>query len=115
MKEDCIFCKILEGKIPSQTVYKDEKVTAFRDVHPLAPIHIIIVPNQHIDDLNGITIGDETSLGHMLIVAKLIAEKEEIQETGYRLVVNTGPGAGQSVFHLHMHLLGGKQLANKLC
>jgi histidine triad (HIT) family protein len=115
MKEDCIFCKILEGKIPSQLVYKDEKVTAFRDVHPLAPVHILIVPNQHIDDLNGVTIGDETCLGHMFTAAKLIAEKEGIQESGYRLVVNTGAGAGQTVFHLHMHLLGGKTLSNKLC
>lgn len=115
MKDDCIFCKILEGKIPSQTVYKDEKVTAFRDVHPLAPVHILIVPNQHIDDLNGVTSGDETSLGHMFTMARLIAEKEGIQDSGYRVVVNTGSQAGQTVFHLHMHLLGGKQLSNKLC
>jgi histidine triad (HIT) family protein len=114
MKDDCIFCKILEGKIPSQIVYKDEKVSAFRDVHPMAPIHIVIVPNQHIDDLNSVTIGDETSLGHMFTAARLIADKEGIQQSGYRLVVNTGPGAGQTVFHLHMHLLGGKQLSNKL-
>jgi histidine triad (HIT) family protein len=114
MKEDCIFCKILEGKIPSKIVYKDEKVTAFRDVHPMAPIHILIVPNQHIDDLNSVTIGDETSLGHMFIAARLIADKEGIQQSGYRLVVNTGAEAGQTVFHLHMHLLGGKQLSNKL-
>jgi histidine triad (HIT) family protein len=115
MKDDCIFCKILEGKIPSQMVYKDEKVTAFHDVHPLAPVHILIVPNQHIDDLNGVTSGDESSLGHMFTTAKLIAEKEGIQDSGYRVVVNTGAGAGQTVFHLHMHLLGGKQLSNKLC
>lgn len=115
MKEDCIFCKIIEGKIPSTIIYKDEKVTAFRDVHPMAPVHILIVPNQHLDDLNSVTIGDETSLGHMFTTAKMLAEKEGIQESGYRVVVNTGEAAGQTVFHLHMHLLGGKQLATKLC
>lgn len=115
MKEDCIFCKIIEGKIPSTIVYKDEKVTAFRDVQPLAPVHILIVPNQHLDDLNSATIGDESSLGHMFTTAKMLAEKEGIQDSGYRVVVNTGEGAGQTVFHLHMHLLGGKQLATKLC
>lgn len=115
MKEDCIFCKIVEGMIPSDIVYKDEKVTAFRDIHPMAPVHILIAPNQHIHDLNGITVGDELSLGHMFTVAKMLAEKEGIQESGYRVVVNTGAGAGQTVFHLHMHLLGGKQLPTKLC
>jgi len=114
-KEDCIFCKIIEGKIPSQIVFRDEKVTVFKDINPLAPIHLLITPNQHIASLNGVTVGDENSLGHMFTVAKMLAEKEGIAENGYRVVVNTGSGAGQTVFHLHMHLLGGKQLSNKLC
>lgn len=114
-KEDCIFCKIIEGKIPSQIVFRDEKVTVFKDINPLAPIHYLIAPNQHISSLNDVTVGDENSLGHMFTVAKLLAEKENIHESGFRVVVNNGPGAGQTVFHLHMHLLGGKQLSSKLC
>ena len=114
MKETCIFCKIIAGKIPSQIVYQDEKVTAFRDIQPMAPVHILIVPNQHIETNNDTTVGDETSLGHLFTVARIIAEKENVQEAGYRLVVNSGAGAGQTVFHLHMHLLAGKQLSNRL-
>jgi histidine triad (HIT) family protein len=114
MKDDCIFCKIIAGKIPSTIVYKDEKVTAFKDVQPMAPVHILIVTNQHIDSINEATIGDETSLGHLFTIARIIAEKENVNKSGYRLVVNTGTGAGQTVFHVHMHLLGGKQISNKL-
>ncbi len=112
MKDDCIFCKIVQGKIPSQVIYKDEKITVFKDINPIAPVHYLIVPNQHIDSLNDVTVGDELSLGHIFTVARLLAEKEGIQE-GYRLVMNTGAGAGQTVLHLHMHLLGGKALTAK--
>jgi histidine triad (HIT) family protein len=112
MKEDCIFCKILQGKIPSQIIFKDEKVTVFKDVNPLAPIHYLIVPNQHIDSLNDVTIGDELSMGHIFTIARQLADKEGIKD-GYRLVMNTGVDAGQTVLHLHMHLLGGKPLAAK--
>jgi len=112
MKEDCIFCKILQGKIPSQIIFKDEKVTVFKDVNPIAPIHYLIVPNQHIDSLNDVTIGDELSLGHIFTVARQLADKEGIKD-GYRLVMNTGVDAGQTVLHLHMHLLGGKPLTAK--
>jgi len=115
MKEDCIFCKIIEGKIPSQIVYKDEKIIAFRDIHPMAPVHLLIVPTQHIAQVNDVTVGDECSMGHLFTTARLLAEKEGIAEGGYRLVVNTGNQAGQSVQHLHMHLLGGKTLSVKLC
>ena len=115
MKEDCIFCKIIQGKIPSQIIYKDEKVIAFRDIHPMAPVHVLIVPTQHLDQINDATVGDESSLGHLFTTAKLIAEKEGIGESGYRVVVNSGEQAGQTVQHLHMHLLGGKVLSPKLC
>jgi histidine triad (HIT) family protein len=114
MKEDCIFCKIIAGKIPSQIVYKDDKVTAFKDIQPMAPVHILIALNQHIESVNETTIGDESSLGHLFTTARVIAEKENIGQAGYRLVVNTGAGAGQTVLHLHMHLLGGKHISNKL-
>ena len=112
MKEDCIFCKILQGKIPSQIIFKDEKITVFKDVNPVAPIHYLIVPNQHIDSLNDVTIGDEFSLGHIFTIARQLADKEGIKD-GYRLVMNTGVDAGQTVMHLHMHFLGGKHLAAK--
>jgi histidine triad (HIT) family protein len=112
MKDDCIFCKIIQGKIPSQTVFKDEKITVFKDINPLAPVHYLIVPNQHIDSLDDVTVGDELSLGHIFTVARQLAEKDGLQ-SGYRLVMNTGAGAGQTVFHLHMHLLGGKPLTAK--
>ncbi|MFN8412841.1 MAG: histidine triad nucleotide-binding protein [Anaerolineales bacterium] len=104
---DCIFCKIISGDIPSNTVYRDEQVTAFRDINPVAPTHILIVPNKHIDSVNMMIMDDEPLIGHMFFVAKELAAKEGISEGGYRLIVNTGPEAGQTVFHIHLHLLGG--------
>jgi len=110
MSTNCIFCKIVSGEIPSQKVYSDEWVTAFRDIHPVAPIHILIVPNKHIASVNEIEPQDETRMGHMLTVARKLAEEENISQAGYRLIVNSGPYAGQEVFHLHMHLLGGQKM-----
>ncbi|NOH04432.1 MAG: histidine triad nucleotide-binding protein [Chloroflexi bacterium] len=107
---DCIFCKIVKGEIPSTNVYKDEQVTAFRDINPAAPTHILIVPNRHIDSVNMMIPEDEPLVGRLFSVARQLAEKEGIAEDGYRLVVNTNAGAGQTVFHLHMHLLGGRQM-----
>lgn len=107
---DCIFCKIIKGEIPSTNVYQDEHVTAFRDINPAAPTHILIVPNKHIESVNFIIPDDEALIGKLFAVAKQLAEKEEISENGYRLVVNTGAEAGQTVFHLHMHLLGGRPM-----
>ena len=107
---DCIFCKIIAGDIPSTSVYKDDQVTAFRDINPAAPTHILIVPNKHIDSVNLIIVDDEPLIGKLYSVAKELAAKEGSSESGYRLVVNTGAGAGQTVFHLHMHLLGGRQM-----
>ncbi|MCQ3935816.1 MAG: hypothetical protein DPW18_02095 [Chloroflexi bacterium] len=107
---DCIFCKIIKGEIPSTNVYKDEQMTAFRDINPAAPTHILIVPNRHIDSVNMLIPEDEPLLGRLFSVARQLAEKEGIAEDGYRLVVNTNAGAGQTVFHLHMHLLGGRQM-----
>lgn len=107
---DCIFCKIIKGEIPSTNVYQDEHVTAFRDINPAAPTHILIVPNKHIESVNFIIPDDEALIGKLFAVAKQLAEKEGISENGYRLVVNTGAEAGQTVFHLHMHLLGGRPM-----
>lgn len=107
---DCIFCKIISGDIPSTNVYKDEQATAFRDINPAAPTHILIVPNKHIDSTNFLIADDEQLIGHLFIVAKNLAEKEGIAENGYRLVMNTNLEGGQTVFHIHLHLLGGRQM-----
>lgn len=107
---DCIFCKIIKGEIPSTNVYKDEFVTAFRDINPVAPTHILIVPNKHIDSVNMLIPDDEPLIGKMVSIAKQLANKEGIAESGYRLLVNTGEEAGQTVFHIHLHLLGGRTM-----
>ncbi|RJP51650.1 MAG: histidine triad nucleotide-binding protein [Anaerolineaceae bacterium] len=107
---DCIFCKIVSGEIPSTNVYKDEQVTAFRDINPAAPTHILIVPNRHIDSVNFMTTKDEPLIGRLFSIAKQLAAQEGIAESGYRLIVNTNADAGQAVFHIHLHLLGGRQL-----
>ena len=104
---DCVFCKIIAGEIPSTHVFRSEEVTAFRDLHPAAPTHILIVPNRHIDSVNALTSGDEGLIGRLFTTAKQIAAQEGIAESGYRLVINTNAHAGQTVFHLHLHLLGG--------
>ena len=105
--DECIFCKIVRGEMPATIVYKDEQVTAFRDIRPVAPTHILVVPNKHIASMNEVAEHDEQLLGHMLTVVKLIADREGITDTGYRLIVNTGPDAHQVVFHLHLHIIGG--------
>lgn len=107
---DCIFCKIIKGDIPSTNVYKDEHVTAFRDINPAAPTHILIVPNKHIESVNMLIPDDEPLIGKLFASAKLLAAQEGIANSGYRLVVNTGAEAGQTVFHLHLHLLGGRAM-----
>jgi len=104
---DCIFCKIIAGEIPSTKVYGSEQVTAFRDINPLAPTHILIVPNRHIDSVNALVADDEKLIGHLFVIAKQLAAQEGLAENGYRLIMNTGPHAGQTVFHIHLHLLGG--------
>jgi len=107
---DCIFCKIVAGELPGEIVYRDELVTAFRDIRPVAPTHILIVPNRHIASTNDLTVADEALAGHILTVVAQIARQEGIQDSGYRLIVNTGPHANQVVFHLHLHLIGGQRL-----
>ena len=107
---DCIFCKIIAGENPSQKVYSDDLVTAFRDIYPVAPTHILIIPNKHIASMNDLTPADMPLLGHMLALAPQIAEQEGIRETGYRLILNTGPHGGQVIYHLHLHLIGGQRM-----
>ena len=107
---DCLFCKIVSGDIPGNIVYRDERVTAFRDINPAAPTHILIVPNQHIDSVNMLSVDDEPLIGHLFTAAKTIAAQEGVAESGFRLIINTNANAGQTVFHIHLHLLGGAPL-----
>ena len=111
---DCIFCKIIKGDIPSTNVFRDEQVTAFRDLNPAAATHILLVPNKHIDSVNTLTSDDEQLIGHLFIVAKQIAAQEGIAEGGYRLIINTNAHAGQTVFHIHLHLLGGAPMKHPM-
>ena len=104
---DCIFCKIIAGDIPSTKVYEDEHLTAFLDINPAAPVHILIVPNKHIEDNNHFAPDDEPIAGKMFTLVRKLAEEKGIAQTGYRLILNTGPDGHQEVPHLHLHLLGG--------
>lgn len=110
MQPDCIFCKIISGELDGRVIYQDKLVTAFPDIHPAAPVHFLVVPNEHISSLNDMEEQHEKLLGHLLFVAKTIAKQEGVDEDGYRLIINTGPNAGQSVFHVHVHLIAGKLL-----
>lgn len=103
----CIFCRIIQGEAPGEIVYRDKEVTAFRDINPKAPVHILVVPNKHIHSLAHAEPEDTLLLGQLLQVAKSLAEQEGIANSGYRLLMNCGQGAGQIVYHLHLHLLGG--------
>jgi len=110
MSDTCIFCKIVSDEAKASIVYRDEQVTAFRDRHPVAPTHILLVPNKHIDSVGALNPRDEQLIGHIFTVARKLAEDEGISSGGYRLVTNTGSHAGQSVFHLHVHLIGGQRM-----
>jgi histidine triad (HIT) family protein len=103
---NCEFCKIQAGEYNTNFLFEDDRVVAFKDINPQAPVHILIIPREHFDSLK--QIDNEALIGHMVTAAKRVAEKQGI--TDYRLVINTGPQVGQSVFHLHMHLLGGRQM-----
>lgn len=105
-----IFAKIIAGEIPADIVFKDDRVTAFKDINPAAPVHILIVPNKEIPTVNDVTPEDEATLGHMFVVARQIAAEQGIADDGYRLIVNCRDHGGQEVYHLHMHLLGGRRL-----
>ena len=109
-----LFAKIVSGEIPGDIVYQDELVTAFRDINPQAPTHILIVPNKVIPTVNDITSEDEQAVGRMMLVAGQLAKQEGIAENGYRLMINCNDHGGQEVYHLHMHLLGGRPLGPML-
>ena len=109
--ENCLFCKIIEGQVPAKIVYQDQDVVAFADINPQAPQHILFVPRRHIASMIDITPEDGPVLASIFIAATKVAREMGIAESGFRFVTNVGPDAGQSVFHLHFHLLGGRKLA----
>ncbi len=106
---DCLFCKIVAGTIPAKLVSEDDRAIAFRDLNPQAPTHVLIVPRKHIASLDELTDDDTALVGHLHVLASKIAAAEGLSE-GYRTVFNTGPAAGQTVFHIHLHLVGGRPL-----
>jgi histidine triad (HIT) family protein len=109
-REDCLFCKIVIGSIPADEVHRDDHVVAFRDINPQAPTHILLVPTTHYENAAELAADDPHGLVALVVTAKALAEADEISRSGYRLVFNTGAGAGQSVFHAHLHLLGGRPM-----
>ncbi|MEI3356344.1 MAG: histidine triad nucleotide-binding protein [Clostridia bacterium] len=112
--EDCLFCKIIKGEIPSDKVYEDEEILAFRDINPAAPIHILVIPKKHIASLAHMEKEDEIIVGKIYGVINKIAEEQGFKENGYRVIVNCGKDAGQEVMHLHFHLLAGAKFGDKI-
>ena len=106
----CLFCRIAAGEIPSKKVHEDDRIIAFHDIDAKAPVHVLIIPRKHIASVVQLEEGDAGLMGQMLVVARDLAKKLELAEHGYRLVINSGPDAGQSVDHIHMHVLGGRKM-----
>lgn len=111
MAADCLFCRIIAGEIPADIVHRDETVLAFRDINPQAPTHILVIPTRHITSAAELTDADGPLVGHLFAVIADLARAEDVVASGFRVVTNTGPDAGQSVAHLHLHLLGGRSMA----
>lgn len=107
----CIFCRIAAGEVPAGLVYEDQEIVGFRDINPVAPMHVLVVPRAHIASVNDLEPRHAGLIGRLVLVARDIARAEGVSETGYRLVVNTGPDSGQGVAHLHLHIIGGRRLA----
>ena len=107
---ETLFTKIVKREIPADILFQDDRVTAFRDIHPQAPSHVLIIPNKPIPSVNDVTPEDEAVLGYLFVVARKLDEQEGVAESGYRLLINCGDDGGQEVYHLHMHLLGGRPL-----
>ena len=112
---DCIFCKIIKKEIPSSIVYEDNEILAFRDINPVAPVHILVIPKKHISSVIDLKEEDELLIGKIYTVINKIAKQESIDEKGFRVIVNCGEDGGQEVKHLHFHILGGKKLGTKIC
>lgn len=110
MSNECIFCKIASGAIPAEKLHEDEDILAFKDINPAAPVHVLIIPKKHIPTLNDIEADTSVLVGKMMLAARSIAKKLQVSENGYRVVVNCNREAGQEIFHLHAHLLGGRPM-----
>jgi histidine triad (HIT) family protein len=110
-QQSCLFCRMISGEVPADLLHQDEVCVAIRDINPQAPSHVLVIPREHIESLNEASHRDEALLGHLLRVGARIANDEGHAEDGYRSVINTGAGAGQSVFHLHVHVLGGRSMS----
>ena len=108
--DDCLFCKILDGEIPAELIYESNTAVAFRDVNPQAPTHVLVIPRKHISTINDIEQADQEIIGSLYTAAREIAAMEGVADDGYRAVMNCNEGAGQSVFHIHLHVLGGRQM-----
>lgn len=108
---NCLFCKIVNEEIPAKVVFENEEVLAFHDVNPQAPTHILIIPKHHIPTLNDTDVNDEQLLGRMMLTAKNVAQEQGLTEDGYRLVLNINSGGGQEIYHIHLHVLGGRQMS----
>jgi histidine triad (HIT) family protein len=106
--DDCLFCRIIDGKIPARIIYQDDSAVAIEDIHPQAPVHLLVIPRQHLPSLKEAKADDASLLGHLHHVASQLARERGLESSGYRTVINNGAGAGQSVFHLHVHVLGGR-------
>lgn len=111
---DCLFCEIAKKEIPSEMVYEDDQVFAFKDIHPLAPVHVLIIPKRHIESVNDLVETDESLAGHLILIARKIAKDLNISEEGYKLLFRVGKHGGQEVEHLHLHLIGGAKLYEEI-
>jgi histidine triad (HIT) family protein len=109
-EQDCLFCKIVAGEIPADIVWESDSALAFRDINPQAPTHVLVIPRRHIATINDLDDGDRGTIGDLFIAAKAIVAEEGLAEDGYRVVMNCNAAAGQTVFHIHLHLLGGRQM-----
>lgn len=107
MEKDCIFCKIVNGEMPTEFLYEDDILVVFKDINPHAPVHILIVPKKHIRSINDLAENDREIISHMIMVGKNMAKDESVQSSGYKLLFNVEKGGGQVIFHLHLHLIGG--------
>jgi histidine triad (HIT) family protein len=108
---DCLFCKIVEKKIPAKIVHEDDQTLAFDDINPQAPVHTLVIPKRHVASVQELGAGDHALLGHLLFVCTNVAKLKGLRESGYRMVANTGRDGGQTVFHLHFHVMGGRHMA----
>ncbi len=113
--EDCVFCKIIEGKIPSEKVYEDENVLAFKDINPVAPIHILVIPKKHIEKLIDVKEEDSYLIAEIFKAINKIVKQLNIEEDGFRVIANCGRDGGQEVMHIHFHIIAGKKLGTKIC